>query len=130
MAWAGDMTRLALLPLLFALGGCAATIDQQGQDTIAQLRAVTDADLSQAMQLAILNKDTAAQQCIIAITNVVQTLRTFNTVGAATIFQAGMDITNPGGYLNVECAAERANVKARVQLFIGSTATLLATFGL
>ncbi len=116
--------------LALGLAGCAVSVDQQGQDTVARLRTITDADLAQAQRLATINKDDAALQCLAAIQTIVIEVRTWTAVGPMTLFQAGMDVTNPGGFLNVACAAERANVKARVNLFIGSTATLLAAFGL
>jgi len=116
--------------LISTVGGCAITVDTKGQEMIERFRQIADEDMMHAQRLAELNKDDAALACLKAIDTIRLEVRTWKAVGALTVFQAGMDITNPGGYLNVECAAERAAVKARIQLFIGSTATLLATFGL
>ena len=110
------------------LGGC--TINQAGQDARDRLASISLADLDQALQWADLNHDVAAQQCFTAMRRVVVQLHSNATIGAVTTFQMGMDITNPAGYLNTECAAERAAVKARVQLFTGKAATIAATFGL
>lgn len=127
------MKRLLIAAALaIGLGGCviADATSDQGKAMIERFRQISDADMNQAERLASLNKDDAALQCLRAIRTIVYEVRTWTVIGPMTAFQAGMDVTNPGGYLNVACAAERANVKARINLFIGSTATLLATFGL
>ena len=114
------------------LAGCSIQdhLDAKGQEELHRIQAISDADIEQARRWAYLNKDTAALQCIEAIRVVVIQARSMTVIGPMTGFQMGMDITNPGGYLNVECAAERAQVKSRVQLFVGSSVTLLAAFGL
>lgn len=128
--WAGA------LGLTLMLGACAFT--DRGQAAADQLGAVSVRDIDQAMGLAILNNDQPAQACLKAIRYVVTSIQAYAAaqpdgklvVGPLTAFQMGMDITNPGGYLQTECAAQKAQVKSRVQLFLGQTATLLATFGL
>lgn len=120
----------AALGLAVTLQACTVTVDQRGQELLKQIQAVTDEDIRQTSALIELNNDDPARQCLAGIVKVRNTLRTFTTIAPMTVFQAGMDITNPAGFINAACAAERAAVKARVQLFIGSTATLLAAFGL
>jgi len=114
------------------LAGCAIddAVDARGKEMLARFQAISDADIAQARAWAFLNRDEPAIRCLDAIRVVVVQARSMTVIGPMTAFQMGMDITNPGGFLNIECAAERASVKARVQLFIGSTATLLAAFGL
>ncbi len=118
----------AVLPL--ALGGCTAMLSQQGQDTLAEMRAVTDADMAQAYQLALLNNDKPAMQCLVAIRTVVLTLRTFTVAGPMTLVQAGMDVTSPTGYLQVECAAQKAAIRSRIAMLTAKAGALFASFGL
>lgn len=120
--------RRLLLALPILLAGCAQNMVDQGNEFAQQLKAIAIPDIDMAYQLAVLNDDKAAMQCYPALRYVVSTLQL--PAGAVTLFQAGMDITNPAGYLNTACAAERAAIKARVQLFIGKTATIAAAFGL
>ena len=121
---------LLLAVLAGALAGC--TINDQGNDAVQKLSAVSLADIDQATAFATLNQDAPALQCLAAIRVVVAGIQSWQkpVVGPVTAFQMGMDITNPQGYLNANCAAERAQVKARVQLFMGQAATIAATFGL
>lgn len=126
----------ALLAALLTLAGCSFT--DQGQQAADELAAVSLRDIDQAMGLAILNNDQPAQQCLKAIRYVVTSIQAYAAIqpdgklviGPLTAFQMGMDITNPAGYLQTECAAQKAQIKSRVQLFVGKTATLLAAFGL
>jgi hypothetical protein len=124
------MKRGAIL-LVLLLGGCSAAMEDQGKQFTAKLDAYTLRDIDRAYGWASLNNDEAAKRCLMAIRLVVSMHQAYQEPpGAFTLFQAGMDITNPSGYLNVECAAERSAVKDRVALFLGKSATILATFGL
>lgn len=125
-----------LVALAIGLASCSFT--DRGQQAADQLAAVSLRDIDQAYGLAVLNHDEPAKQCLVAIRYVVTSIQAYAAaqpdgklvIGPLTAFQMGMDITNPGGYLQTECAAQKAQVKSRVQLFLGQTATLLATFGL
>ena len=124
------MKKLAIPFALLLLSACTQMLDQKGKETLDQLHATTLTDVDQAYAWAFLNRDEPAMQCLSAIRVVVVQAHSMTEIGPITLVQMGMDITSPTGYLNSQCAAQRAVMKARVQLFIGSTATLLAAFGL
>jgi hypothetical protein len=113
------------------LGGCSAAMEDQGKQFTAKLDAYTLRDIDRAYGWASLNNDEAAKRCLMAIRLVVSMHQAYHEPpGAFTLFQAGMDVTNPQGFLQVECGAEKEAVKSRVQLFLGKAATIMATFGL
>lgn len=122
------MKHLAIAAALL-LGGCSFT--DAGQDFVTRVSTMSLADIERAQSLAALNQNVPAQQCWAAIHLVVQGQASYHTPpGPATLFQAGLDITDPNGYLNQQCLALRQQVKERVQLFLGKGATIAASFGL
>jgi hypothetical protein len=128
--------RHILTAAALALGGCSFT--DQGQAAVDELAAVSLRDIDQAMGFAVLNSDKPAQQCLTAIRYVVTSIQSYAAsqpdgklvVGPLTAFQMGMDITNPQGYLQTECAAQKAAIRSRVALLTAKGAALFASFGL
>lgn len=124
---------LTAAALALTLSGC---ISDQGKDFIAQASQFSVTDIDQAIGLAVINGDKPAQQCLKAIRYMTTTIQSYiattekPVLGAFTTLQIGMDLTNPQGYLQTECAAEKAAIRSRVALLTAKGAALFASFGL
>lgn len=127
------MKRLAIAALLLPLAGC---ISERGKDFVAEVSQYSTTDIDQAMGLAVINQDKPALQCLKAIRYVVVTIQTYvataekPVVGPFTALQIGMDLTNPQGYLQTECAAQKAAIRSRVEMLTAKAGALFASFGL
>lgn len=127
------MRIIAAIALALGLGGC---ISDQGKEFIDQASQFSVTDIDQAIGLAVINNDKPAIQCFTAMRYMVSTIQTYvattekPVVGAFTTLQVGMDLTNPQGYLQTECAAEKAAIRSRVALLTAKGAALFASFGL
>lgn len=126
--------RALAIAVCLLLGGCMTSADMsaRGQAMYDEIMSFSQADLDTAIALANYNKDQPAVQCWSAINDFISAVkaRPRVTVGAFTSVQVFMDLTNPNGTLNTACEAQRAAVKARVQLLIAKVATFAASVGL
>lgn len=115
------------LLLCVVVSGC--TLTGQGEQLLTDLGNRSLADIDTAHQLAFRNDNKAAMRCLEAKRQVVVLVKNMRIIGPETVLQAGLDITDPGGYLNQECLAWRQQIRDRAALYAGRTVALGAAFG-